>query len=399
MCLQEVEEDKFFQVFQPEFRRLGFSGVFKKRTGEKRDGCAIFYRDQCFQLEKHCSVEYYQPGVYLLDRDNIGLIVILKSKLVPSKLCVATTHLLFNPKRGDVKLAQLSKLFAEIDKVSYETSENGEGHCPIILCGDFNSEPNSPLYRFIVNAFLDYSNMFSGDVCRPLGSSNPQKRGFQIRAPLLPKNLGITRSCQYVDVVEQRNGLQEQSTAGEGKCEDKRGRNKGCEAKIQVKHPGSSSGPPQQVGDQLPSLIPKASGNAGARASSSKVAVEAIAVGRTAASSTSSGSVEQAQGSSKNQHNPPKHELHHNLDIESSYQLHDGLTTTHHCRTNCVVDFMFHSRPRKSGNISDLKKVAWLPLFTDFESNEMGGLPNKHWSSDHYRLQVKFMLCPPSTKP
>ena len=40
----------------------------------------------------------------MMDRDNVGLIVILKQ---PDEkiLLVATTHLLFNPGRGDLQLA------------------------------------------------------------------------------------------------------------------------------------------------------------------------------------------------------------------------------------------------------------------------------------------------------
>jgi mRNA deadenylase 3'-5' endonuclease subunit Ccr4 len=41
---------------------------------------------------------------------------------VPSpddKIVVANTHLLFNPRRGDIKLAQFMVLMAEIDKHAY----------------------------------------------------------------------------------------------------------------------------------------------------------------------------------------------------------------------------------------------------------------------------------------
>ncbi len=64
------------------------------------------------------TVEYNQPGARKLDRDNVALLV----KLVPKsegrrsekkkKLVVATTHLLFNLKRVDVKLAQAVVLLA-----------------------------------------------------------------------------------------------------------------------------------------------------------------------------------------------------------------------------------------------------------------------------------------------
>ena len=49
-----------------------------------------------------------------LDRDNIGLIGKFVTRHGPKNtpFCVATTHLLFNPRRDDVKLAQMAILLA-----------------------------------------------------------------------------------------------------------------------------------------------------------------------------------------------------------------------------------------------------------------------------------------------
>ena len=57
-----------------------------------------------------------------------GLILALqpkdyKRKRLPTRLCVANTHLLFNMKRGDVKLAQLAYLFAHLHKLAQKPSE------------------------------------------------------------------------------------------------------------------------------------------------------------------------------------------------------------------------------------------------------------------------------------
>jgi len=75
--------------------------VFKKRTREKPDGCAIFWKNEIFALEAKLGVDYYQPHVKLLDRDNIGLMVKLRSRLGRRpKIVVGTTHLLYNPRRN-----------------------------------------------------------------------------------------------------------------------------------------------------------------------------------------------------------------------------------------------------------------------------------------------------------
>jgi protein angel len=101
LCLQEVEASLFIPVYEKQFRRMGYVGVYKKRTRDKDDGCAIFFVESKFRLLDKLSVEFYQPHVPLLDRDNIALMIKLQSKQRrnPHNLIVGTTHLLFNPKR------------------------------------------------------------------------------------------------------------------------------------------------------------------------------------------------------------------------------------------------------------------------------------------------------------
>jgi len=144
VCFQEVQSDHYDSFFVPQLARLGidyflihallkgasdrifsnlfsgFEGIFKKRTGDKIDGCAIFYRKSKFTLTNSVSVEYCRPNCRILDRDNIGLIALLahrpkkpasnSEEVAASQLCVATTHLLYNPNRHDIKLAQLQLL-------------------------------------------------------------------------------------------------------------------------------------------------------------------------------------------------------------------------------------------------------------------------------------------------
>lgn len=72
-----------------------------------------------------------RPEIPLLNRDNIGLV----AKFVPihhlsREFVVATTHLLYNPKRNDVRQAQMQLFLAEIDKISYR---KGFGYVESIL--------------------------------------------------------------------------------------------------------------------------------------------------------------------------------------------------------------------------------------------------------------------------
>lgn len=100
----------------------GYRGIYKQRTGNNIDGVAIYYKTDVFQLADHTSVEYFQPGIDVLDRHNVGLIAKLAIKANPKKhLVVATTHLLFNRNRHDVKLAQTMILLAEVERFAFES--------------------------------------------------------------------------------------------------------------------------------------------------------------------------------------------------------------------------------------------------------------------------------------
>lgn len=141
----------------------GFACFYKRRTGTKTDGCAVCYKHSRFQLISLSPIEYFRPGLDILNRDNVGLVLLLQPLLpegldlkAVSPLCVANTHVLFNPRRGDIKLAQMALLLAEIDKIA-KTTEGS--YYPVILCGDLNSVPDSPLYKFIRNGELSYHGM------------------------------------------------------------------------------------------------------------------------------------------------------------------------------------------------------------------------------------------------
>ncbi|XP_020841871.1 protein angel homolog 1 isoform X1 [Phascolarctos cinereus] len=201
LCLQEVQEDHYWEQLEPTLRMMGFICFYKRRTGCKTDGCAVCYKHTRFRLLCASPVEYFRPGLELLNRDNVGLVLLLQP-LVPESLgqitvgplCVANTHVLYNPRRGDVKLAQVAILLAEVDKVARLADGS---YCPIILCGDLNSVPDSPLYNFIRSGQLQYQGMPAWKVSGQEDFSH-QLYQRKLLTPLWPSSLGITDSCQYI---------------------------------------------------------------------------------------------------------------------------------------------------------------------------------------------------------
>lgn len=88
---------------------------------------------------------------------------------------VSTTHLLFNPNRNDVRLAQLQVLLAELDRMARDDAQHHQS-VPIILTGDFNLQQNSDEFQLII-----------GKTVAP--------------TKLLPYEIGISDHCQHFNVV------------------------------------------------------------------------------------------------------------------------------------------------------------------------------------------------------
>ena len=52
---------------------IGYTGLFKRRTGSKSDGCAVFYREDKLKLLEWKGLEY-QRRVNVLNRDNVAVL-------------------------------------------------------------------------------------------------------------------------------------------------------------------------------------------------------------------------------------------------------------------------------------------------------------------------------------
>ncbi|XP_065559390.1 protein angel homolog 2-like [Artemia franciscana] len=199
VCLQEVDADYYYNTYLSYFQSQGYDGVFKQKTQEKIDGCASFFKKCEFSLKEDHSLEMLKNGIDLLNRDNIALISILTPFKNPDKqICIVNTHLLYNRKREDVRLAQLQVLLAEINRVACKNTN----YPPVILCGDLNFTPSSKLYSFLSQGRLKYEHL---DI-KKLTDCGSQKIG----KTFLPKELYISDSCQYLQELKQNNCIEEE---------------------------------------------------------------------------------------------------------------------------------------------------------------------------------------------
>ncbi|KAI9084273.1 hypothetical protein K1719_033780 [Acacia pycnantha] len=160
LCFQEVDRfDNLDNLLQND----GFKGVYKARTEEAYDGCAVFWKDKLFTLLYQEDIEFQQFDL----RNNVAQLCILEvnhdklesdacspTPLKPftsnRRFLVGNIHVLFNPNRGDIKLGQV-RLF--VDK-AYKLAQVW-GNIPVILAGDLNSVPQSAIYEFLASSKLD----------------------------------------------------------------------------------------------------------------------------------------------------------------------------------------------------------------------------------------------------
>lgn len=144
ICMQEV--DNYFDLFSM-MEKAGYAGSYKRRTGDNVDGCAMFWKADRFQLLERENIEFKRYGL----RDNVAQLSVFEMcKSKSRKLLLGNTHVLYNPSRGDVKLGQIRLLCSRACLLSGKW-----GNIPIVLAGDFNSTPESPLYNFLTTSELN----------------------------------------------------------------------------------------------------------------------------------------------------------------------------------------------------------------------------------------------------
>ncbi|KAF7670227.1 hypothetical protein LDENG_00043500 [Lucifuga dentata] len=360
LCLQEVQENHYNEHLHPVLSQMGYTCVYKRRTENKTDGCAICYRSDRFSELSVTLLEFCRPETELLNRHNVGIVLLLrpvvtqgsevKAKGLP--LCVANTHLLFNPRRGDVKLAQLAIMLAEIDGVFKSCKVKGE-HCNIILCGDFNSVPHKPLYQLITTGQLFYKGlpawMVSGQ--EDLSQKTQHHRLF---APLWPSSLGISDNCQY---STDKQTFEKQSQDS-GKHQYSR------DLLMQLRFCPASCVRPLDL-----ELIPGVTDNT-------------------------------PDASRTNQPNDQRlrHRISHRLDLQSVYKHilpgsgHSEVTTLH-SEAGATVDYIFYSPKHVlPSDHAGLKLLGCLSLLSEDVLWSLNGLPSHIFPSDHLSLLAKFQL-------
>jgi CCR4-NOT transcription complex subunit 6 len=173
IALQEVELAEYEDTFMPALQTHGYLGTFFPKSRAKTmsdkaqqrvvDGCVLFYKSDVFSLvEPPTHLEYAQLAMHhdqllksehiynrVMNKDNIGLLLVLNFKLLNRPIIVVNTHLHWDPDFKDVKLLQAILLLECVAKKRMDFPD-----APVILTGDFNSMPDSGVYQLLASGLL-----------------------------------------------------------------------------------------------------------------------------------------------------------------------------------------------------------------------------------------------------
>jgi len=175
------ELSNYHDFFQPELEKYGFNSAFYARHSMtcsswsgffKRDGCGVFFKRDRFTLADSQGINY-------ADRhDRVAFFVLLRDNEASKRglkryVLVVTTHLYWDSTAIEDQKEELRQLelryqqflvhaLARINaQLAAESTTEGAPaphvsplDIAVVLCGDFNSTPGGPIYRFTTKNLL-----------------------------------------------------------------------------------------------------------------------------------------------------------------------------------------------------------------------------------------------------
>ena len=152
LCLQECED---FEGVRRGLAADGYEGAHAPRSGDKADGSSVFWRAEAFACEATETIDFETRGL----KNNAAAIARLRPRADPRApaLVVGCVHVLFNPKRGDVKLGQL-RVFAERADAMRSGDPRDPSRAEVLLAAT-STPAGQPAYHFALTGELDVSRV------------------------------------------------------------------------------------------------------------------------------------------------------------------------------------------------------------------------------------------------
>ncbi|KAH8942982.1 hypothetical protein BDL97_13G024800 [Sphagnum fallax] len=388
ICLQEVDR---YDDLNKRLQDMGFTGVYKGRTGMATDGCAIFWRPARFQLLHEENIEFRELDL----RDNVAQLCVLQMKNRNTKaikdegatqasksgstkggnncVVVGNIHVLFNPKRGDVKLGQVRVLLEKAHSLSQEW-----GGAPVVIAGDFNSTPLSAVYHYISTSELDVSQLDR----KQLSGQDDNDNCYTQPAQQLPiSEVNRDRYCSNSQVLQDDEPLREEvievgSMLSMETVEVETSTRSYEEEDLEVKACQTST-------TQISRSSFDFSFQSGSSRKADPIASQRVCCWSPEELKAATGSEQQTV-------------VRHDLLLQSSYAQIEGkagsrddmgepLVTTYHRKFMGTVDYIWHT-----DGLFVVRVLDTLPVDVLERSH---GLPSQKWGSDHLALacELAFM--------
>lgn len=188
LCLQEV--DHYFDTFQPVLSSLGYQSSFCPKpcspcldvhNNNGPDGCALFFNRRRFQM---LHTAHLRLSAMMLKTNQVAVVATLRCKLTGQVFCVAVTHLKARSGWEAFRSAQGANLLQQLHEITSQSipemhQDNQTEGIPLIVCGDFNAEPNEEVYRHFRSSQLGLDSVYkclSDD-----GTTEPPYTSWKIR--------------------------------------------------------------------------------------------------------------------------------------------------------------------------------------------------------------------------
>ncbi|XP_057856227.2 carbon catabolite repressor protein 4 homolog 5 isoform X3 [Cryptomeria japonica] len=144
ICFQEVDH---FDELTQDFSKKGYSGIFK----DKQEMVVQFFGKMMYLgFCKDIVLSLRSMTFVTMSLSFVSLSLLQEYNCIKRRVIVGNIHVLFNPKRGDIKLGQVRILLEKARELSKKWDR-----APIVIAGDFNSTPQSALYQFLASSKLD----------------------------------------------------------------------------------------------------------------------------------------------------------------------------------------------------------------------------------------------------
>ncbi|CAF1536235.1 unnamed protein product [Didymodactylos carnosus] len=159
ICLQEMQENHYHEWLAIEMLKYGYTGIYVKKKrdwGAGNDGCATFYRHQKVELVQSSTIDYTDYARTLekyfrsktaletlaIPTHSLGLYTLFRTHLNGKHFWVANTHITWHYTHPYFQLFQVKTLISELERLNTQ-------QLPYLICGDFNSGPQSPVFEYL----------------------------------------------------------------------------------------------------------------------------------------------------------------------------------------------------------------------------------------------------------